>query len=127
MTDSTPRDLLIVFGSVQRVMRAERAARERGLDVDASPAPRSVSSECGVVLEARSTDSGALAEIFDTLKLAPKAVYRNQGGTWTPSTLRSTEAVDVVRLTEGSAYGGCGASNQTPSSSVSNRPTTPGS
>ncbi len=106
---TTSRDLLLVFGSVQRVMRAERAARDRGLDVDAAPAPRSVSSECGVVLEARSDDSAALIDILDTLKLAPKAVYRNQGGTWTPSTLRSTVAVDVVRLTEGSAYGGCGA------------------
>ena len=109
MTDSTPRDLLIVFGSVQRVMRAERAAREGGLDVDAAPAPRSVSSECGVVLEARSSDSGALTDILDTLELVPKAVYRNQSGTWTPSTLRSTEAVNIVKLTEGSAYGGCGA------------------
>ena len=109
MTNSTPRDLLIVFGSVQRVMRAERLAREGGLDVDATPAPRSVSSECGVVLEARSDDSGALTDILDTLKLIPKAVYRNQGGTWTPSTLRSTEALNIVKLTEGSAYGGCGA------------------
>ena len=109
MTNATPRDLLIVFGSVQRVMRAERAAREGGLDVDAAPAPRSVSSECGVVLEARSGDSGALTDILDTLKLVPTAVYRNQDGTWTPSTLRSTEAVNVVKLTEGSAYGGCGA------------------
>ena len=109
MTNSTPRDLLIVFGSVQRVMRAERLAREGDLDVDAAPAPRSVSSECGVVLEARSDDSGALIDILDTLKLIPKAVYRNQGGTWTPSTLRSTEALNIVKLTEGSAYGGCGA------------------
>ncbi len=109
MTDSIPRDLLVVFGSVQRVMRAERAARDRGLDVDAAPAPRSVSSECGVVLEARSADSGALADVLDTLELAPKAVYRNQGGTWTPSTLRTTEAFEIVKLTEGSAYGGCGA------------------
>jgi selenide,water dikinase len=109
MTDSTPRDLLIVFGSVQRVMRAERAARDRGLDVDVVPAPRSVSSECGMVLEVRSAESGVLIEVLDTIKLAPKAVYRNQDGTWTPSTLHSTVSVDAVKLTEGSAYGGCGA------------------
>jgi len=109
MADSTPRDLLIVFGSVQRVMRAERAAREGGLDVDAAPAPRSVSSECGVVLEARSADAKMLNGILDTLGLVPKAVYRNQDGTWTPSTLRTTEAVNIVKLTDGSAYGGCGA------------------
>jgi len=106
---TTPRDILIVFGSVQRVLRAERAARDRGLDVDAVPAPRSVSSECGVVLEIRAADSGALADTLDTLKLVPKAVYRNHDGTWTPSTLRSTVSVDAVKLTEGSAYGGCGA------------------
>ena len=47
------RDLLLVFGTVQRVMRAEKAARAAGLDVDAVPAPRAVSSQCGVVLEAR--------------------------------------------------------------------------
>jgi len=110
MSESTPvRDLLVVFGTVQRVMRSEKAARDRGLDVDAVPAPRSVSSECGVVLEARSADAAVLAGILDSLKLAPKAVYRNQHGAWTPSTLRSTVAVDAVRLTEGTAYGGCGA------------------
>ena len=106
---TTPRDLLIVFGSVQRVMRSEKAAREHGLDVDAGPAPRSVSSECGVVLEARSADANALSDILDTLKLVPKAVYRRQSGTWTPGTLRSTVSVDAVKLTRGSAYGGCGA------------------
>ena len=67
---TTTRDLLIVFGSVQRVMRAEKAARDRGLDVDVIPAPRSVSSECGVVLEARAADTAALADMLDTLKLA---------------------------------------------------------
>jgi selenide,water dikinase len=104
-----PRDLLVVFGSVQRTMRSERAARDRALDVDAVPAPRSVSSECGVVLEARSEEAGALADVLASLNLSPKAVYRNQGGTWTPATLHSTVSVDAVRLTEGSAYGGCGA------------------
>ena len=106
---STPRDLLVVFGSVQRVMRSERAARDRGLDVDAVPAPRSVSSECGVVLAARAAEAGALADVLDALNLEPKAVYRDRGGTWTPSTLRATVVDQVVRLTEGSAYGGCGA------------------
>ena len=48
---SNGRDLLLVFGTVQRVMRAESAAREAGVDVDVIPAPRAVSSECGVVLE----------------------------------------------------------------------------
>jgi len=109
MAASKPRDLLVVFGSVQRVMRTERLARERGLDVDTVPAPRSVSSECGVVLEARSDEAGALSDALTTLELSPTAVYRNQHGTWTPSTLHATTSIDAVKLTAGSAYGGCGA------------------
>ena len=110
MTASTsPRDLLLVFGSVQRVMRAERAAREASLDVDAAPAPRAVSSECGVVLEARSDESGALAEILHGLHLEPQAVYRRLDETWVPSALDAVVPDSVVKLTAGSAYGGCGA------------------
>ena len=103
------RDLLVVFGTVQRTMRSERAARDRGLDVDAVPAPRSVSSECGVVLEARAVEAGALADVLATLKLEPRSVYRKRDGAWTPSTLQATTTEELVRLTEGSAYGGCGA------------------
>ncbi len=103
------RDLLVVFGTVQRVMRSERAARDRGLDVDAVPAPRSVSSQCGVVLEARSAEAGVLADVLATLKLEPQSVYRRRDGAWTPSTLHAATTAELVKLTEGSAYGGCGA------------------
>jgi len=103
------RDLLLVFGTVQRVMRAERAAREEGLDVDATPAPRAVSSQCGVVLEARAEEAGALAEVLQGISLEPQAVYRHRGETWAPSALDAVTEEEVVRLTEGTAYGGCGA------------------
>ena len=110
MTASTsPRDVLLVFGSVQRVMRAERAAREASLDVDAAPAPRAVSSQCGVVLEARSEETGRLAEILEDLHLKPRSVYRRQGETWVPSALDAVVSETTVSLTAGSAYGGCGA------------------
>ncbi len=106
---SSLRDLLVVFGTVQRTMRSERVARERGLDVDAVPAPRSVSSDCGVVLEGRATEASALADILATLKLEPRSVYRRRDGAWTPSTLDAAVTDQLVKLTEGSAYGGCGA------------------
>ncbi len=110
MTISTSsRDLLLVFGTVQRVMRAERAAREARLDVDAAPAPRSVSSECGVVLEARAEESGVLSDILARIKLEPQAVYRRRDGTWTPSALDAVTLPEKINLTAGSAYGGCGA------------------
>ena len=106
---SNSRDLLLVFGTVQRVMRAEKAARDAGLDVDAVPAPRAVSSSCGVVLEARAEEAGALADVLDGINLEPQTVYRHRGETWTPSALDAVTAEEVVRLTADTAYGGCGA------------------
>jgi len=104
------RDLLLVFGSTQRVMRAERAARERGLNVDAVPAPRAVSSQCGVVLEAQADQAAVLAALLAAAGLEPQAVYRRRGETWTPSALDAVAPeVGSAGLTTGSAYGGCGA------------------
>ena len=106
---SSKRDLLLVFGSVQRVMRAERAARDAKLDVDAVPAPRSVSSQCGVVLEAMSDEISALESLLGDIGLEPQSVWRRRGDSWTPSALDAVVTHDAVKLTEGSAYGGCGA------------------
>jgi selenide,water dikinase len=106
---SSKRDLLLVFGSVQRVMRAERAARDAGLDVDSAPAPRSVSSQCGVVLEAKADEAGALEDVLRGIELEPQSVWRRQASGWAPSALDATVLDEVVKLTAGSAYGGCGA------------------
>jgi selenide,water dikinase len=103
------RDLLLVFGTVQRVMRAERSARDAGLDVDAVPAPRAVSSQCGVVLEARSDQTGPLKDALDAAGLDPPTVYRLRGATWTPSSLDAVSLDEIAALTQSSAYGGCGA------------------
>jgi selenide,water dikinase len=103
------RDLLLVFGSVQRVIRAERAARDAGLDVDSVPAPRSVSSQCGVVLEASAEEAGALEEVLEGLELEPQSVWRRRDDGWAPSALDAVVIHDAVKLTAGSAYGGCGA------------------
>ena len=90
-------------------MRAERAAREAGLDVDAVPAPRSVSSQCGVVLEARSDETEALRGALTGAALEPQSVWRRRGEGWTPSALDAVEPEQPVKLTASSAYGGCGA------------------
>jgi selenide,water dikinase len=90
-------------------MRAERAARDAGLDVDAVPAPRSVSSQCGVVLEARTDEISALEEVFGGIDIEPESVWRRTGENWTPSALDAVVIHDAVKLTAGSAYGGCGA------------------
>lgn len=104
-----PRDLAVVFGTVQRVMRAERRAHAAGLDVDVIPAPRAVSSECGVVLEARTADAEALSGMLSSAGLPPQSAYRRQDDVWLPARLDALQHVQAISLTAGSAYGGCGA------------------
>jgi selenide,water dikinase len=103
------RDLLIVFGTVQRVMRAEKAARDAGVDVDAVPAPRAVSSQCGVVLEAHAFETELLQKVLRSINLVPQSVFRRKGTTWVPSALDAVTAAQEIKLTAGTAYGGCGA------------------
>ncbi|RMF71130.1 MAG: selenide, water dikinase SelD, partial [Acidobacteria bacterium] len=101
--------MLVVFGSVQRVMRAERIARAEGLDVDVRPAPRSVSSECGMVLEARADQGARLAELLARDELHPQAVYVQRGGAWTLGSLATAGEDTSARLARASVFGGCGA------------------
>ncbi len=103
------RDLVVLFGTVQRVMRAERAALAAGLQLDVLPPPRAFHSECGVVLEAESGDAERLASVLEELGLEPQGVYRKTGGAWSPASLDAPPAPPGVRLTRDTAYGGCGA------------------
>ncbi len=103
------RHILIVFGTVQRVMHAERAAHEAGVEVDVIPAPRVVSSQCGVVLECCSGDGATLETALTDAGLEPQSVWRRSGGSWVPSALDAPAVDERVLLTAGSAYGGCGA------------------
>ncbi len=107
--DAPRRELIVVFGTVQRVMRAEAVAREAGLDVDVVPAPRAVSSECGVVLEAHSADAPRLEALLAEVSLAAQSVYRRSGEGWELCELGTASKPSAVRLTESSLYGGCGA------------------
>lgn len=104
-----PRDLIVVFGTVQRVMRAERLALARDLDVDVIPAPRAVSSECGMVLEARTGQAEELRAALDEAGLSHGAAWRLHGERWTLTSLDAPPPEPDVALTRGSAYGGCGA------------------
>ncbi len=105
---SAARDVLVVFGTVQRVMRAERVARDAGLDVDVRPVPRAISSECGMVLEVRAQEAARLDAVLADADLAPQAAYVRRGESWLPGSLASAPAVPA-RLARESTYGGCGA------------------
>ncbi len=108
MSEVVARDMLLIFGTVQRVMRVERRAREQALDVDVMPAPRSVSSECGVVLAARFGERVKVKGVLRELGLEAQTIYRRRAGSWTLASLEG-DAQEEISLTSTSAYGGCGA------------------
>lgn len=103
--------LLLVFGTVRRVMRAETVARQGGLEVDVIPAPRTVSSECGMVLEANPDQAPRLRDLLEEAELRDYKTCRWKNEMWLPASLEEPQAPPQARvmLTQGSAYGGCGA------------------
>ena len=54
---------LLLFRSVHDLIRVERTARRDRLRVQVLPAPRDLSSDCGMVLEIEDTDLALFQEI----------------------------------------------------------------
>ena len=42
---------VFLFGSIHRVMRAEKMLKGKGMEIDLIPVPREISSDCGVAIE----------------------------------------------------------------------------
>ncbi len=68
-------DYVAIFNSIHRVMKAEKLLKEKRLPILLIPAPRSISSDCGLAIrygaEAREAVEGLLAQE----NLLPEEVY----------------------------------------------------
>ena len=73
-------DYIAVFNSVHRVMKAEQFLKERRLPILLIPAPRAVSSDCGLAIRYGEGDRAAVEESLSGADLAPEMVYRKCGG-----------------------------------------------
>lgn len=69
-------DLVAIFHSIHRVMKAEKVLKQAGADVLLIPVPRQLASDCGLALrfspEAREGVEALLAEEG----LSPQELYR---------------------------------------------------
>jgi len=72
-------DYIAVFNSIHRVMKAEQFLKERRLPILLIPAPRSVSSDCGLAIRYAEEDRMVIEESLAAADLAPEMVYRKQG------------------------------------------------
>jgi hypothetical protein len=66
---------LASFPSIHYALAAERALNERGLWCDLIPAPREISSDCGMVLEFRAENRDEVRAVLSNPALSLRAVF----------------------------------------------------
>ena len=68
--------LLAVFNSVHMVMKAEDVLKGLGLPVLLIPAPRALSTDCGLALRFRDDEHNSIMQTLESENLLPAFIYR---------------------------------------------------
>jgi hypothetical protein len=77
-------DFIAVFHSIHRVMKAEKILKGGGLPILLIPAPRQISSDCGLALRYAPEDAARVRALLETHGLPPAEVYQYQGDKYVP-------------------------------------------
>lgn len=88
MTDATGNSAdvgILVFDSIHYVLAAEHALVDADLWCDLIPTPRSISSNCGMVLQFRFCHAPAVANLMAQIPRSPVAAYRRVEGVYQPT------------------------------------------
>lgn len=72
--------LLAVFNSAHRVMKAESTLKSLGLAILLIPAPRQLQTDCGLAIRFGEEDRSAVMQALEREKLVPEFIARYQGG-----------------------------------------------
>jgi hypothetical protein len=72
-------DLVAIFNSIHRVMKAEKILKERSVSFLLIPAPRALKSDCGLAIRYSQGDRQTIEEILHETGLAPEEIYRKNG------------------------------------------------
>jgi hypothetical protein len=73
-------DFIAVFHSIHRVMKAEKILKGAGVPIQLLPAPRQITSDCGLALRYRPEDAEQVKEILVGQGLPPAEIYQYQDG-----------------------------------------------
>ena len=87
--------LLAVFNSAHRVMKAESILKKCRLAILLIPAPRALSTDCGLAIRYDSDISDTVFQFLAAEKLLPASVYRKESDTlyeliWAPENIEET-------------------------------------
>jgi Protein of unknown function (DUF3343) len=72
-------ELVAIFHSVHRVMKAEKVLKLAGLDILLIPVPRQLSSDCGLAIRYAPSIQSAVEALLEKEGLLPAEIYRRQG------------------------------------------------
>jgi len=72
-------DYVAIFNSVHKVMKAEKLLKKESIPMLLIPAPRSLSSDCGLAIRYTSADRPRLEELLSAASLLPEEIYLKAG------------------------------------------------
>jgi len=71
-------EYVAIFNSIHRVMKAEKTLKELRLPILLIPAPRALTSDCGLAIRYAAVDRAAVESALTGAGLAPSEVYLKQ-------------------------------------------------
>ncbi|HZV82326.1 MAG TPA: DUF3343 domain-containing protein [Geobacteraceae bacterium] len=72
-------DYVAIFNSVHRVMKAEKHLKEQKLQILLIPAPRALSSDCGLAIRYAAGEREQTEAVLRAAGLAPEEIYIKSG------------------------------------------------
>jgi len=69
-------DYVAIFNSVHRVMKAEKLLKGEKLPILLIPAPRALSSDCGLAIRYADTDRERVETLLASSSLNPEEIYQ---------------------------------------------------
>jgi hypothetical protein len=72
-------DLVAIFHSIHRVMKAEKVLKAAGADILLIPVPRQLTADCGLAIRYAPQEHGRVEEILRGDGLEPSELYRRVG------------------------------------------------
>lgn len=72
-------DLVAIFHSIHRVMKAEQVLKRGSVDMLLIPVPRQLSSDCGLAIRFAVADLERVGSLLGAAGLAPAELYRREG------------------------------------------------
>jgi len=72
-------DLIAIFHSIHRVMKAEKVLKAAGADILLIPVPRALTSDCGLAIRYSELEKGRVFKVLEGANLIPAEIYMYNG------------------------------------------------